>query len=314
MQHNILVELRQNGMSGFGEGASGQAYQRFTAAGMRTALERARAQIESAVLDDPAALWDRLLPVLGQDRFALCAVDQAAHDLWGKLHGQPVWKMWGLALGKLPLSNYTIGMDSMDKMVAKMKEFDGWPIYKIKLGTADDLAIVRELRRHTHAVFRIDANTSWTAEQTIAFAPALKDLGVEFIEQPLPHDDWVGMRRVFQESALPVIADESCLTEDDVPQCAGCFHGINIKLGKAGGLTPARRMIDQARALGLRVMVGCMAESSIGISAIAQLLPLLDYVDMDGALLIAHDPAAGVRLEKGKALFPPDNGNGVRML
>jgi L-Ala-D/L-Glu epimerase len=273
-----------------------------------------RSQIESEVLDDPGQLWDRLLPILGHNRFALCAVDQAAHDLWGKLRHQPVWRLWGLKLQDLPLSDYTIGMDSIEKMVAKMKEFDGWPIYKIKLGTADDLAIVQELRQHTDSVFRIDANTSWTAEQTIAMAPALKDLGVEFIEQPLRADDWVGMRRVFQQSALPVIADESCLTEADVPHCAGFFHGVNIKLTKAGGLTPARRMIDEARALDLRVMVGCMNESSVGISAIAQLLPLLDYVDMDGALLIARDVASGVRLDKGKAIFPDENGNGVRLL
>ena len=197
------------------------------------------------------------------------------------------------------MSDYTIGIDPVEKMVAKMKEFDGWPIYKIKLGTDDDLDIVRALRRHTDAVFRIDANTAWTAEQTIAYAPELKELGVEFIEQPLARDDWEGMRRVFAECALPVIADESCLTGDDVARCAGHFHGINIKLTKAGGLTPARRMIDDARRHGLSVMVGCMSESSVGISAIAQLLPLLDYVDMDGALLIARDIATGRATRKG---------------
>ncbi|MCX5997064.1 MAG: dipeptide epimerase, partial [Chloroflexi bacterium] len=125
-----------------------------------------------------------------------------------------------------------------------MKEFDGWPIYKLKLGTADDLAIVRELRRHTQAVFRIDANTAWSAAQTVAIAPELKRLGVEFLEQPLKPDNWEGMRRVFLESALPLMADESCLVEADVPRCAGCFHGINIKLSKAGGLTPATSLIN----------------------------------------------------------------------
>jgi L-Ala-D/L-Glu epimerase len=216
-------------------------------------------------------------------------------------------------LDDMPLSDYTIGIDTMEKMIVKMKEFDGWPIYKIKLGTANDLAIVRELRRHTQAVFRVDANTAWTAEQTIAHAPELKNLGVEFIEQPLPAGDWDGMRRVRAECALPIIADESCLTEEDVPRCAGFFDGINIKLNKAGGLTPARRMIASARRLGLKVMVGCMSESSVGISAIGQLLPLLDYVDMDGAVLIARDVATGVHLERGRAIFPEENGNGVRL-
>jgi L-alanine-DL-glutamate epimerase-like enolase superfamily enzyme len=314
VQHNLLVELRQDGVSGYGEGASTHAYEEFTAPSMRAALEVARSQIENARLDDPTKLWDQLLPVLGHNRFALCALDEAAHDLWGKLRGSPVWKLWGLELKNLPLSDYTIGIDPIEKMVAKMKEFEGWPIYKIKLGTADDLAIVRELRRHTDAVFRIDANTAWSAEHTIAIAPELKKLGVEFLEQPLPRDDCDGMRRVFRECALPVFADESCLVEEDVPRCAGVFHGINIKLTKAGGLTPARRMITRARELGLKVMVGCMNESSVGISAIAQLLPLLDHVDMDGALLIAKDIASGVRLEKGRAIFPDENGNGVKLL
>lgn len=314
VQHNLLVELTQDGVTGYGEGASSHAYHEFTADSMRAALEAARPQIERECLDDPAALWDRLLPVLGHNRFALCALDQAAHDLWGKLRGAPVWQLWGLTLDRLPLSNYTIGIDPIEKMVAKLKEFDGWPIYKIKLGTPDDLALIRELRRHTDAVFRIDANTAWTAEQTISYAPELKRLGVEFLEQPLRADDWEGMRRVHRECALPVFADESCLIEEDVPRCAGFFHGINIKLTKAGGLTPARRMIAQARALGLRVMVGCMCESSVGISAIGQLLPLLDHVDMDGSVLIAKDVASGVHLDKGRPVFPAENGNGVRML
>jgi L-alanine-DL-glutamate epimerase-like enolase superfamily enzyme len=130
----------------------------------------------------------------------------------------------------------------------------------------------------------------------------------------LPAADWEGMRQVRAGSALPVIADESCLIEEDVPSCAGFFHGINIKLTKAGGLTPARRMIAQARRFGLKVMVGCMCESSIGISAIGQLLPMLDYVDMDGAVLIARDVASGVHLERGRAIFPEENGHGVRLL
>jgi len=314
VQHNLLVELRQDGFVGYGEGASSHAYEQFTAASMRAALEAARRQIEGGRLEDPAGLWDRLVPALGHNRFALCALDEAAHDLWGKLRGAPTWRLWGLELRDLPLSNYTIGIDPIEKMVAKMKEFDGWPIYKIKLGTPDDLAVVRELRRHTSATFRIDANTAWTAEQTIAFGPDLKRLGVEFLEQPLKADDWEGMRRVFRESVLPVMADESCLTEEDVPRCAGFFHGINIKLTKAGGLTPARRMIARARELGLRVMVGCMSESTVGISAIGQLLPALDYVDMDGAVLIAKDIATGVHLEKGRAVYPEENGNGVALI
>jgi len=254
------------------------------------------------------------LPRLGDNRFALCALDQAAHDLWGKLQGQPVHRLWGLRLGELPRSNYTIGIDTVDKMVAKMKEFDGWPIYKIKLGTPDDLRIVRELRQHTGATFRVDANCAWAVDEAIRNAKELQALGVEFIEQPLDANNWVGMKEVYARSALPVMADESCQVEEDVERCQGYFHGVNVKLTKAGGQTPARRMVTRARELGLKTMVGCMNESTVGISAIAQLLPLLDYVDMDGAQLLARDIATGVKVERGRAVFPDENGNGVRLL
>ncbi|WP_367874191.1 dipeptide epimerase [Luteolibacter sp. Populi] len=314
LQHNLIITLEHEGVEGYGEAASSHAWHLYTPGSMRASLEEARSLIEGGGFTTPEELWHRVLPVLGENRFALCGLDQAAHDLWGKLQGAPVWKLWGLTLDKLPLSDYTIGIDTIEKMVTKMKEFDGWPIYKIKLGTDDDLAIVRELRRHTDAIFRIDANTAWTAEQTLANAPEMKALGVEFFEQPLLRDDWEGMKRVKESCVLPVIADESCQTEGDVARCAGVFDGINIKLTKAGGLTPALGMIREARERGLKVMVGCMTESSVGISAIAQLLPLLDYVDMDGAVLISKDVATGVRLEKGRVVFPEVNGNGVEML
>src|SRR4029434_510560 len=147
MQHNLLVELRQDGLTGYGEGAASKAHPEVTAESMRAALEAVRTQIERDRLDDPAALWDRLFPVLGHNSFALCALDQAAHDLWGKLRGAPVWRLWGLKLEGLPPSDYTIGIDPIEKMVAKMKEFDGWPIYKIKLGTLNHLQTRRDISR-----------------------------------------------------------------------------------------------------------------------------------------------------------------------
>ena len=237
----------------------------------------------------------------------------ACHDLWGKVRQAPVWKLWGLSLDKLPPTDYTIGIDTIDRMVAKLQEFAGWPVYKIKLGTPDDLEIVRTLRRHTDAVFRVDANCGWSVGQSIANSSALGELGVELIEQPLPADDWQGMAEVFRHSALPIIADESCQIESDVERCAGCFHGINMKLVKCGGMTPARRMVARARQLGLRVMMGCMTESTVGISAAAQFLPLLDYADLDGPLLLARDVAAGVTIERGRFQFPDENGCGVRL-
>ncbi len=312
VQPTLIVELEERGLRGYGE-ATTNSYYGATFESMTAALESVRGEIEAYPLDDPAEFWQALHPKLREHPFAHCALDQAAYDLWGKLRGAPVWKLWGLSIDHTPLTNYTIGIDEIDVMVAKMQEFPGWPVYKVKLGTDHDLEIVRSLRRHTNAVFRVDANCGWTAEETIRNSHAMKDLGVEFIEQPLPADQWRQMGRVLGESALPLIADESCVVEADVDRCAGAFHGVNIKLVKCGGLTPARRMIARAKELGLKVMVGCMTESTVGISAIAQLLPLLDYVDMDGALLLAKDIATGVTIDQGQCLYPDENGNGVHL-
>ena len=311
-KHNLLVELEEGGLTGYGEAAPSLAYPQYGVEAIGAALREIAPELAGRGLDAPAQLWDALAPKLRHQPFALCAIDIAAHDLWGKMRGQPVWRAWDLRLENLPVSNFTIGLDSIEVMVAKMEEAAEWPVFKIKLGGRDDLVTMRELRRHTTAPFRVDANTGWTADQAIAYAPELKELGVEFVEQPLPAGDWEGMARVYRESVLPVIADESCQTEADVERCAQCFHGINLKLTKAGGLTPARRMIKRARELGLSVMAGCMIESTVAISALAQLLPLLDAVDMDGAALLSDDPFEGVRVDNGRAIFPEAPGLGVR--
>jgi L-alanine-DL-glutamate epimerase-like enolase superfamily enzyme len=313
-QPTLIVELEEDGRHGYGE-ATTSAYYGCTIVNLSAALEAIRPRIESVSLADldPAALWEQLDPELRSNRFAQSALDQAAHDLWGKLRGASVHRLWGLETTRLPPTSYTIGIDGIDVMIAKLEELPGWPIYKIKLGTAHDLDIVRALRRRTDAAFRVDANCGWDVEETIAKAGALRDLNVEFIEQPLPADRWTAMERVFAVSALPVVADESCVLESDVDRCRWRFHGVNIKLGKCGGLTPARRMVARARELGLRVMAGCMAESSVGISAIAQLLPLLDYADLDGALLLAEDIATGVTFERGACRYADEAGCGVRL-
>ena len=308
----VIVELSENGKSGYGESGH-YPYYGATIENITQLIEDLGPRLESYQMDDPAALWDELEPELAGNSFAQCALDMAACDLWGKLRGKPVWKLWGLTLDDLPPTDYTIGIDSIDTMVAKMREFPGWPIYKIKLGTSEDIRIVEELRRHTDAVFRVDANCAWDVDETIHNSTALKELGVEFIEQPLEPDNWAGMKQVYAESALPVIADESCQKEPDVDRCQGHFHGVNVKLVKCGGLTPARRMIQRAKELGLKTMVGCMTESSVGISAIAQLLPMLDYVDMDGALLLAEDIAHGITIERGRVHYPEENGCGVTL-
>lgn len=312
MQDTLIVELQEGPHKGYGE-ATSNPYYGVTIASMTEALESIRPRIESAALNSPEEFWEQMHLLLSTTPFALCALDVAANDLYGKLKGQPLHRLWGFKTEQLPLTNYTIGIDTIENMVKKLQECP-WPLYKIKLGTRDDVAIVRELRKHTDSVFRVDANCAWGVEETIENATLLKPLGVEFIEQPLPASSLDEMREVYRRSVLPLIADESCITEADVAKCQGHFHGINIKLVKCGGLTPARRMIKEARQLGLKTMVGCMTESSVGISAIAQLLPLLDYVDMDGALLLSKDIARGVTIEDGKVSYAPGNGTGVSLL
>jgi L-alanine-DL-glutamate epimerase-like enolase superfamily enzyme len=316
VQETLIVQLAADGQFGYGE-ATANSFYGATIANLTAAIESVRTIVEGAAPDDPLELIGTLemsMPRAKHAKFALNALDQAIHDLWGKLCGKPLHRLWGLSTENVPLSDYTLGIDTPALMVRKMEEMPGWPVYKIKLGTADDLAIIRELRRHTDTPFRVDANCGWTADQTIEYAPLLKKLGVEFIEQPLPPEDVEGAKRAFENSALPLIADENCVTEEDVDRCAGLFHGINIKLVKCGGLAAARRMVRRARELGLKVMAGCMTESTVGISALAHILPLLDYVDMDGAALLASDVADGAKVDRGTCIYAKTNGTGAQLL
>jgi L-Ala-D/L-Glu epimerase len=226
VQPTLIVELEEQGVRGYGE-ATTNPYYGATIENMTRALLGVRDELDRREIGDPAELWQALHPALRDHPFAHCALDQAAHDLWGKRLGQPVYRLWGLTAERLPLTNYTIGIDTIDVMVEKMREFPDWPVYKIKLGTEHDLDIIRQLRRHTDAVFRVDANCGWTADETLRNAEVLKTLNVEFIEQPLPADRWDDMRRVYRACALPVMADESCIVPADVDRCAGHFHGIN---------------------------------------------------------------------------------------
>jgi L-alanine-DL-glutamate epimerase-like enolase superfamily enzyme len=237
-------------------------------------------------------------------------LDIASWDMFGKLRSLPLYQLWNLDYSKAPVCDYTIGIDTVEKMVEKMQE-KPWPIYKIKVGVPGDVEMVEALRKHTDAVFRVDANAGWTLEEAQQKIPVLKELGVELIEQPLAKDNWEGMMVLFNESPLPLIADESCVYEQDVEKCKGYFHGINIKLTKCSGITPARRMIEKARALEMKIMVGCMNESTIGSAAIAHLAPLVDYVDMDGPLLLAEDTATGITYDHGKVSISDKPGLGI---
>lgn len=311
-QPTLVFELSEGDYKGYGEAAA-STYYKVTIKKMMEDIESCRDILEITELQDPEVLWAVLNEKLKKNSFALCAIDIAAHDLYGKIQGKPLYELWNLNINQLPLTNFTIGIDTIENMKAKMLEMP-WPIYKIKLGTSEDIKIVKELRKHTSSLFRVDANGAWGVEETINNALELKKLNVEFIEQPLKASDLDGMSEIYNYSVLPVIADESCIGEADIEKCHNRFHGINIKLTKCGGITPALRMIADAKRLGMTVMMGCMTESTIGISAVAQLLPLLDYVDMDGPLLLEKDIATGVILDKGQVIYPQENGTGASLL
>jgi L-alanine-DL-glutamate epimerase-like enolase superfamily enzyme len=308
-QPSLLVELELFGLKGYGE-APAISYYNLSVEEMISVIEQKKKMIEKFSFTEPERYWHYLHHLLPQDPFLVCALDLASWDLYGKMKRKQLYQLWNLDISKNPLTDITIGIDTIENMVAKIKETP-WPVYKIKLGTDKDIEIIEALRRHTDAIFRIDANAAWKANEALEKIKIFAGLGVEFIEQPLAKDDWEGMKFLFVNSPLPLIADESCVSEHDVAKCKGYFHGVNIKLTKCSGISPALRMIDEARKLEMKVMVGSMNESSIGTAAIAQLLPLLDYVDMDGPLLLAEDVAKSVTFDYGKINYGEGYGLGI---
>ena len=312
VQETLIVRLEEDGLFGLGESTTNPFYG-ITLENMREALEKFKPILLGGKWNTPAELWELGKEIFRDNPFAQCALDQAAWDLYTKKKGKKLYEYLDLNPQRIPTTNFTIGIDTVEKMCAKLREVH-WPIYKIKLGTDQDLEIVRELRKNTNSIFRVDANCAWTVDQAISYSEELAHLGVEFIEQPLAKDNLEGMREVFAHSKLPLMADESCISESDVEKCQGRFHGVNIKLVKAGGITPALRMIHNAKALGMKTMVGCMTESSVGISAIAHIAPLLDFVDMDGAMLLSKDPAKGVHIFPEEVRFSEGPGIGAKLL
>lgn len=308
-QPSFLVELEFMGLRGYGE-APAISYYNIPVEQMAADLEQKKIFVEKFAFADPERYWHYLHHLFPRNAFLVCALDMAGWDLYGKLKRKQLHELWNLDITRAPLTDYTIGIDSMENMIAKLHE-KPWPIYKVKVGVEGDIEMVAALRKHTNAVLRVDANAGWTLEQALQKIPLLKNLGVELVEQPLAKDDWEGMKVLYERSPLPLFADEACVFESDVEKCQGHFHGINIKLTKCSGITPARRMITQARALNMQVMVGCMNESSVGTAAIAQLAPLLDHVDMDGPLLLSEDIASGVQFDNGKIIYTNKPGIGI---
>ena len=270
--------------------------------------------LEPAISGDLDAIHDVMATVettLGGNYAAKSAIDMALHDRLSKKLGVPLYQLWGLNPHNTPCTSFTIGLDEPEVMAEKTRRAEAYPILKVKLGTPRDIEIIQGLRDVTDKPIYVDANTAWTPKEAVRKIRELTRYGVELIEQPTKPNDLAGLKFVREHSEFPIIADESVKRASDIPALAGCVDGINIKLVKCGGLLEAHRMIHVARAHSLLVMIGCMIESSLGITAAAHLTPLVDYADLDGNLLITNDPYTGVTLDKGKLILPEHPGIGV---
>jgi L-Ala-D/L-Glu epimerase / N-acetyl-D-glutamate racemase len=306
------------GVEGWGEAAPNVFY-RETADTVVAALPRMSSVVERTrtvdSLKDIDVLEEWLRAEAPRDASARAAVSAAAHDLIGKKVGQPVWKLFGLEPMTAPPSSFTIVISTDEgEILQRVHEARRYPILKVKLGSDRDDWIVRTVRRAAPTkLLRADANAAWDVERAAKMLRLLADNNFELIEQPLAPDNIDGFRRLMKESPIPIVADESCLVASDIPRLHGAVHGINIKLSKCGGLAEARRMAHDAARHDMSVMIGCMIESSLGITAAAHLAPLAQYADLDGAALLGDDPYEGASIEDGLIRLPAESGLGVKL-
>ncbi|MBO0781056.1 MAG: dipeptide epimerase [Ktedonobacteraceae bacterium] len=307
---NAIVQITHNEYTGYGEAAPSKYY----GESVETVLA-CIAMFAGNLGDDPFFIDDihqRLHKIIGLNPAAKAAVDMALYDIMGKMLGIPLYKLLGLNPERAAYTSFTIGIDTPSEMAKKALLAREYPILKIKVGTRQDLDIIKAIRDVSSATLRVDANAGWTPKEAIKNINAFAQYNIEFVEQPVPAHDLEGLKLIRDNVPLPIISDESSITVDDIPRLAGCVDGINIKLMKCGGIYKALKMIHVARAHNLRVMIGCMIESSLSITAAAHLTPLVDYADLDGNLLIYDDPYEGVRVEQGKLMLPNRPGLGVK--
>jgi L-alanine-DL-glutamate epimerase-like enolase superfamily enzyme len=303
----VQVEISHEGISGFGEGAPIERYAESTSSALAYVEKHA-----GALGDDPFALDEIESRLEPREWAARSAIDAALHDLQGKLLDIPVWRLLGVRqLG--PPTSWTIWLGDPDDMASRAARAIDFLRLKLKLGGRDGLDVerVRAVRRATELPLQVDVNEYWTLEEALDALPQLAELGVAYCEQPLPAGD-PDAARLKAASPIPIYVDEDCHRLADVAACAEIAHGINIKLAKSGGIREAVRMAHAARALGLGVMLGCMVESGLGIAAAAQIASLCDHVDLDGNLLLAHDPWPGVEFRDGVQVPSDEAGLGVR--
>jgi len=311
---NVLAVIERDGVVGIGEGAPNLYYDGQT---QETALA-GMAEMEGHLAADPYAaevIGEALARAFPAQSGARAAVDIALHDWIGRRLGVPVASLFGLPTGLRMSTSYTISLGSREDVVDAVEQAEGWPLLKLKLGGDDDLGLAEAALNASSAIVRVDANAAWTVDEAIEKGRALSGMGVELIEQPIPPGDPDVLRRVSGAVDAPIVADEDCRTSRDVQRLAGCVDGVNIKLAKTGGIREALNTALVARALGLNVMLGTMAESSIGTAAMAQLIPLARWVDLDGPLLLRpeDDLAKGLRYEDGQILMPEGPGIGVTL-
>lgn len=313
-RRNVWVRLIDgDGVEGWGEAAATPFYGD-TADTVAAILPTYARALEDVA--DPMALERIEADVrvrAGRNPAARTAISAALHDLVGKRLGAPVWRLWGLDPAAAPWSSFTLGMAGPEETREKARQNAHRPVLKIKVGRDDDEGRLRAIREEAPAaLLYVDANTAWTTKEALGRMALLEEMGVAFVEQPLHPHDHDGLRLLRRRSRLPIVADESCETVADIPRLLGAVDGINIKLAKAGSLREAVRMVHVARAHGLLVMLGCMLQSTLGIAAAVQLAPLVDYLDLDGALLLADDPFDGPGMEEdGTIRFNETPGLGV---
>lgn len=309
----VMVELEHDGIIGFGE-ASLPPYLIETVESVQTFLSAIDIEKYSDLLSVEYIL-DDIDRISSGNTAAKAAFDIALHDWVGKKLGYPWYKIWGLSVDTIPDTSYTIGIDTLDKIRKKTVDASGFKALKIKLGHENDKEIIKVIRDVSAVPIRVDVNQGWTDKYyALDMIGWLAEQNVEFIEQPLPvaqPDDTAWIR---ERSPMPIVADESVQRSKDILHIAGAFDGINIKLMKCTGMREANRMIVLAKANGLKVMLGCMTESSCAISAAAQLSPMADWVDLDGALLVANDPFMGARFLNGKILPLDESGIGCKKI
>ncbi len=309
--HRIIVEIEHDGIVGRGEAAPTSFYNQSL-----DTVDATLAQLEPLLGNDPFAIGpivDRLIEGFDDQRAAVAAVDEALHDWVGQKLGVPVWRLLGLDIRDTPPTSMTVGIDDLDLVARKTGEVLDFKIIKVKVGTDHDEAILSTVREHAPShKLRVDANGGWRADEAVERIAALRRFDLEMIEQPIAPGQYDDLRRITEAVDIPIITDEDSAKPSDVLKLAGRVTGVNIKLSKCGGIRQGFDMTRLARGLGLQVMLGCMVETSIGVSAVAQLAPLADYVDLDGHLLLRDDPFVGPELRDG-IVTPPDRpGLGIR--